>query len=219
MEHTGASFPEAVRTPRGFGGNDGTRRKSQPPTASRNRAPQGRGIPAHASAGRRPGAVPEAAEGLAGRDPLSQATWPDRRDRRAFRAGLVGHRPPWAVAGLSQLRRSGAGRGRAGDRVGRRTSLRPLPRAGHVPHPQCARQPDRLWRPHHRQGRAQVSEFARDAAVLQGQELYGLWEARQAIRQEGQVIVVEATWTWSAWRSKASPTRWRRWARRRRPTM
>ena len=37
----------------------------------------------------------------------------------------------------------------------------------------------------------QVSEFARDAAVLQGQELYGLWEARQAIRQEGQVIVVE----------------------------
>ena len=40
-------------------------------------------------------------------------------------------------------------------------------------------------------GRAQVSEFARDAAVLQGQELYGLWEARQAIRQEGQVIVVE----------------------------
>ena len=50
-----------------------------------------------------------------------------------------------------------------------------------------------------------------------GQELYGLWEARQAIRQEGQVIVVEGYMDVVGLAQQASPTRWPRWARRRRP--
>ena len=36
-----------------------------------------------------------------------------------------------------------------------------------------------------------------------GRELYGLYEARDVIRAEDCVIVVEATWTWSCWRNTA----------------
>ena len=46
-----------------------------------------------------------------------------------------------------------------------------------------------------------------------GSELYGLFEARLAIREQHTCWWWKAIWTWSRWRKWGSRTRWPRWAR------
>jgi DNA primase len=52
-----------------------------------------------------------------------------------------------------------------------------------------------------------------------GRELYGLFEARQALRDKGYALVVEGYMDVVALAQSASPTPWPRWARPARPTM
>ena len=98
------------------------------------------------------------------------------RDARALRDRLRAELLERAAAALRRRRRRAASASRmAGSSSSasaasarRRAPLRPLPRPHHVPDPRCARPRDRLRRTHHRCGRAEVPELARDRAVSQG---------------------------------------------------
>ena len=74
----------------------------------------------------------------------------------------------------------------------RRQALRPLPRPRHVPDPRQPRPRHRLRRPRDRHA-ASPSTSTRPETPLfsKGRELYGLYLARNAIRDAGQVVVVE----------------------------
>ena len=101
---------------------------------------------------------------------------PDARDRRALHDRLRAEFLERSAQALRLHRRrpQGAVRLRPGHRA--RTHrlahagslLRPLSRPADVPHPRFARPRAGLRRPHHRPGRTQVPELARDPAVPQG---------------------------------------------------
>ena len=165
---------------------------------------------------KRDGLLPRRAEEVAARDRIPQGPRPHRRDRRALSASAM--RPTTGRASKRRFPnydRHDPGGMRPGDRERRRQALRPLPRPRDVPDPQRARRGDRLRRPHPRQGRAEVPQLARDAAVREGpRALRPAAGARRDPRTPGGCWWSRATWTWWRSRSSASATRWRRSAPR-----
>ena len=71
-------------------------------------------------------------------------------------------------------------------------ALRPLPRPRHVPDPQRARRGDRLRRPRDEgEGEPKYLNSPETPLFEKGREVYGLVQARDAIRAAGRVLVVE----------------------------
>ncbi len=109
--------------------------------------------------------LPPAVEKRAARDRISEAARIVGRSREGFRHRL---RAGWLAkpaGGVSRLQFQGAGGRRAGDTGRRRQTLRSFSRPRHVSDRRSARQHHRFRRARARQGRAEVSELARDRVV------------------------------------------------------
>ena len=142
-----------------------------------------------------------------------QETRPERRNRRPLRHGLRPGGLAEPAGSLSELQRRRTEGRRPGHRKRSRPPLRPLPRPADDPDHQPERRDHRLRWPHHRPGRTEIPEFAGNAALRKGRELFGLPQARQALRETDTAIVTEGYMDVIAWPRTGSATRWRHWAR------
>ena len=188
MEHAGKSFPDAVEELARDAGLEVPRVER---AGERERREEATDLCDDAARPRRSFYRAQLKDAAA-RDRLPEAPRADRRDRRALRHRLRARRLAAAGRRLSRLRRPGA-RGRGpGHHRRRRQALRPLPRPHHVPDPrQRAAASSASAGACSASGEPKYLNSPETPLFSKGRELYGLFLARDAIRDAGRVVVVE----------------------------
>ena len=189
MEYGGLGFVEAVKELAQSVGHEGA--GSPLRDASERRAEDGESL--HEVLLRAAQPLPRPAEGCAGTpSTISRSAGLSGEIAKRFGIGYAPDEWQNLAAAFTDYDGQDARRRRAGEGERRRPALRRVPQPHHVPDRGRARQRDRIRRAGAGRRASRKYLNSPETPVFEkGRELYGLYQARRAIRDAGRVLVVE----------------------------